>query len=229
VGTNENSDSLNYTGERYLPEIDVPETSYEHWHRYQYASLFVEKKEVLDIACGEGYGSYLLAKTAKRVVGIDISKSVVNQAASKYMLRNLDFKQGSLDAIPIEGSANFDVVVSFETIEHVPGEQQEAFLKEVKRLLKPGGFLLMSTPSKLAYSDIPSYKNEFHVKEFYVDEFRDFLQEHFANVMLVGQGLGEKNQAIRRISNLRFGGWLSTFERRNSASLCPGHLLGCRD
>jgi 2-polyprenyl-3-methyl-5-hydroxy-6-metoxy-1,4-benzoquinol methylase len=235
VGTYENSDSLNYTGERYLPDIDVPETSYEHWHRYQYASLFVEKKEVLDIACGEGYGSYLLAKTAKRVVGIDIDESVINRAASKYMLRNLDFKQGSLDAIPIEGGVNFDVVVSFETIEHVPGEQQETFLKEVKRILKPSGILLISTPSKLAYSDIPSYKNEFHVKEFYVDEFRDFLKEYFANVMLVGQRISpisylwDLEKKTKRFAEFQISASATGF-RPSSDEIVPVYVLAiCSD
>ncbi len=178
---------MKYTGERYLPGIDVPETSYEHWHRYQYATLFVENWEVLDIACGEGYGSYLLAKTAKRVVGIDISEEVVNQATSKYMLSNLLFKQGSIDSFPVEGESLFDAVISFETIEHVDHERQVAFMREVKRVLKPDGFLLVSTPNKLSYSDVPSYQNEFHEKEFYVDEFEGFLRSYFNHVTLVGQ------------------------------------------
>jgi 2-polyprenyl-3-methyl-5-hydroxy-6-metoxy-1,4-benzoquinol methylase len=178
---------MEYTGERFVPGIDAPDTSYEHWHRYQYASLFVQGKDVLDIACGEGYGSYLLAKTANRVVGVDVSRDAVNHAAGRYIRGNLTFREGSLVDVPVDGSANFDVVISFETIEHVPEEGQLAFMNEVKRLLKPSGMLLISTPNKLSYSDIPQYENEFHMKEFYANEFRAFLELHFDHVSLLGQ------------------------------------------
>ena len=177
---------MKYTGERYIPNLESPEISYEHWHRYLYATQFVKGKVVLDIACGEGYGSYLLSETAKYVVGIDISPEVINYAGTKYVRSNLELKVGSVSSIPVDGEAIFDVVVSFETIEHVTEEEQRAFLKEVKRLLRPDGLLIISTPNKLLWSDIPN-KNEFHVKEFYIDEFKEFLGNHFKNVKLMGQ------------------------------------------
>ncbi|MBI5839227.1 MAG: DUF707 domain-containing protein [Chloroflexi bacterium] len=178
---------MEFTGERYIPQLDTPEISYEHWHRYLYASHLVKGKKILDIACGEGYGSYLLAQTAKHVVGVDISVDAINHATSTYNRKNLEFKSGSLVHIPIEKKTVFDGIVSFESVEHISQDSQEIFLKEVKRLLKPNGFLLISTPNKLAYSDVTGYKNEFHIKEFYVQEFQNFLGGFFKHIKLLGQ------------------------------------------
>ena len=178
---------MEFTGERFLPDLKYPEISYEHWHRYLYATQFAKDKTILDIACGEGYGSNLLAQYAKQVVGVDIDPNTIRSASGKYIRRNIEFKVGSLDSFPLHESAFFDSVVSFESIEHITEEQQEAFLLEVKQVLKPEGILLISTPNKLAYSDVPAYRNEFHVKEFYVREFRSFLEKQFKHVKLLGQ------------------------------------------
>lgn len=178
---------MDYTGERYLPEVRSPETSCEHWHRYLYASQFVQDKLVIDIACGEGYGTHLLAESARKVVGVDISAEVIAYAAAKYKRDNLEFLVGSAVAIPLEGEHLFDVFVSFETIEHLDETEQHRFLSEARRLLKPGGLFVVSTPNRLTYSDLPGYKNKFHVREFYVHEFREFLSGYFPEVELLGQ------------------------------------------
>jgi len=178
---------MDFTGERYVPNLDAAEISYEHWHRYLYATQFVKNKVVLDIASGEGYGSDLLAKTAKKVVGVDISEGAIAHANKVYKKDNLKFLVGSVAKIPIEGKGVFDVIVSFETIEHVGKEDQKSFLEEVKRLLKPQGIFICSTPDKKAYSDLPRYKNEFHVKEFYEKEYKSFLGSYFKNIKILGQ------------------------------------------
>lgn len=178
---------MQFTGERYVPNLDWPEISYEHWHRYLYASQFVAGQTVLDVASGEGYGSALLAETAERVVGVDISAETVRFARDKYARPNLEFLCGPADAIPVEGEAIFDWVVSFETIEHLDEEEQSRFMSEVNRLLKPNGVLILSTPNKLFYSDRRSYKNEFHSREFYEQEYVDFLSAFFSTVHIVGQ------------------------------------------
>ena len=113
------SKMLEWTGERYLPWMEDASMNYEHLHRYAYAAEFVQDKRVLDLACGEGYGSYLLARRAAAVVGIDIDKQTVKHARNKYLKSNLDFKVGSITDIPIEGNNVFDVVVCFEALEHV--------------------------------------------------------------------------------------------------------------
>ncbi len=177
---------LEFTGERFVTSYDSPQISYEHWHRYAYAAQWVAGKSVLDMACGEGYGSALLAKTATEVVGMDISPETVAHAEETYCLPNLFFVTAQAGGIPA-GNGVFDVVVSFETIEHVDQNTQQEFLREIKRVLKPDGLLIMSTPNKLIYSDLPKYHNEYHVKEFYFREFKDFLQHYFKGTVFLGQ------------------------------------------
>jgi 2-polyprenyl-3-methyl-5-hydroxy-6-metoxy-1,4-benzoquinol methylase len=183
----ETATSLEWTGERYLPELGSPEISYEHWHRYLFARELVKNKIVLDIACGEGYGSYLLAGNAKKVIGVDIDKNTIEYATSKYNRDNLEFKTGLVEDIPINGSEVFDVIVTFETLEHIEEEQQKKFLAEVARLVNKKGVFIVSTPEKFAYSDERNFKNEFHKKEFYRDEFKAFLGDYFKNIVIFGQ------------------------------------------
>jgi glycosyltransferase involved in cell wall biosynthesis/ubiquinone/menaquinone biosynthesis C-methylase UbiE len=158
---------------------------YEHLHRYAYATQFVQKKRVLDLACGEGYGSYLLARTAECVVGIDIDADAIRRASSTYLKRNLEFKVGSITAVPLEGENLFDVIVCYEALEHV--EDHEKLLKEVKRLLVPDGLFIVSTRNKRITSDQPQYKNPSHVHEFDFQQFRALLDTYFEQVKFLGQ------------------------------------------
>lgn len=183
------SSSSSYSVERYLPEMRDFQISYEHWHRYFFATQFATGKSVLDIACGEGYGTALLAEYAADVTGIDIDTEVIRAAKEKYCSGNISFLQGSVTDIPVEGSAVFDLIVSFETIEHVEEVAQLKFLAEVLRLLRPGGVFIVSTPDKLTYTDQPHYRNTFHVREFYAEEFTSFLKGFFSNVQMLGQDI----------------------------------------
>jgi glycosyltransferase involved in cell wall biosynthesis/SAM-dependent methyltransferase len=176
-----------FTGERYIPRIDWPEISYEHWHRYMFASEFAAGKVVLDLASGEGFGSNLLADRAAKVIGVDISPEAVAHATAHYAKSNLEFRSGPADAVPLYGRQLLDVIVSFETIEHLDERQQIGFSAECKRLLKSDGQLIVSTPNKLLYSDRHEFRNEFHLREFYLDEFVGFLNAHFRHVVLFGQ------------------------------------------
>ena len=135
---------LKWTGERYIPEIEPGIIHYEHLHRYKFAKEFVKDKMVLDLACGEGYGSFLLSATAKEVVGIDINKETITHASSKYLKNNLRFITGSISSIPILEEKIFDVIVCFEAIEHI--KEHDSLIKEVKRLLKDDGIFIVSTP-----------------------------------------------------------------------------------
>jgi ubiquinone/menaquinone biosynthesis C-methylase UbiE len=173
--------------ERYMPSVDSAEISYEHWHRYLYATQFVNDKVVLDIACGEGYGAFLLAKHAKKVIGIDISQEVVFRASNKYIRHNLEFHIGSVAAIPLKVNEAFDIITSFETIEHVSEEDQKKFLLEVKRLLKPNGLFIVSTPNKLTFSDARNCNCKYHIKEFYIQEYKEFLKKFFHHIVILGQ------------------------------------------
>jgi ubiquinone/menaquinone biosynthesis C-methylase UbiE len=176
---------LEWTGERFLPWIKESTIAYEHLHRYAYASTFVKDKRVLDLASGEGYGSEILAASAASVAGIDIDENAVRHAAEKYGRTNLQFISGSITAIPIRDDRSFDVIVCFEAIEHI--EDQEKLLGEVKRLLKPEGLFIVSTPNKVIYHDESGEENPFHVKELYFEEFQRLLAGHFQNIRFLGQ------------------------------------------
>lgn len=167
----------NWTGERLETFVDS-ESTLEHLHRYAIVLELTKDKIVLDIASGEGYGSHLIAGKAREVTGVDISAEVVNQAKAKYKKDNLRFVAGSAFDIPLP-DGYFDVVVSFETIEH--HDQHERMLSQIKRVLKPGGLMIISSPDKLYYSDLRRYHNEFHVKELYENEFKDLVRRHFAH------------------------------------------------
>lgn len=167
--------TLTFTGERFLPEC-AGEMVYEHWQRYLIARKYVQGKRVLDVASGEGYGSNLLAASAASVVGVDVSADAVAHATARYGAANLRFIAASCTQIPLPDQS-FDVIVSFETIEHIT--EHETFLREVNRLLKPDGLFVISSPNRPEYSDKTGYKNEFHVKELDRAELKSLLDPHF--------------------------------------------------
>jgi SAM-dependent methyltransferase len=175
--------NLSWTGERFVPHISG-ETALEHFHRYALAQILAPGKRVLDVACGEGYGSGLLAEKAASVVGIDIDANVVTHAHNKYSRDNLVFRQGECDALPL-ADGSIDLAVSFETLEH--HDKHDAMLRELRRILAPDGVLLISTPDKYYYSDERHYINPFHAKELYADEFRRLIQRYFPYTAFYGQ------------------------------------------
>ena len=174
---------MDNTGERLLTDV-YNEHTIEHLHRYAFALQFVENKQVVDIASGEGYGANLLSSRAHAVIGIDIDNETIEHAKIKYTKNNLSYIQGSAFNIPIE-SSTIDIVTSFETIEH--HDKHEEMLREIKRILKPNGMLIISTPEKLYYSDALNYSNEFHVKELYFDEFKKLINSFFQNSVFLYQ------------------------------------------
>lgn len=183
------------TGER-LEFYDFSDVTVEHLHRYAIANDFVSGKVVLDIASGEGYGSYILSKNALEVIGVDIDIDSVENAKEKYLKKNLKFVVGSADNIPVE-SDSIDVVVSFETIEH-HDKHEEMFL-EIKRVLKQDGILIMSSPDKKYYSEIPQFKNKFHVKELYFHEFELLTKKYFNSARFYVQKAYNMNSIVSNL------------------------------
>ena len=173
------------TGERLIPD-SVNETLYEHLHRYALALEYVENKIILDIASGEGYGSNLLAQKAKQVYGVDISKEVIEHATLTYKQKNLKYLLGEADKIPLSDNS-IEVVVSFETIEH--HDKHEEMMQELKRVLIPGGLLIISSPDKKYYTDEPGFINKFHVKELYSNEFKQLISTYFRHIIFINQKL----------------------------------------
>jgi len=184
----------NWSGERLETHI-YADVSVEHLHRYALAATLAEGKTVVDIASGEGYGSALLAKVADAVTGVDIDPDSVTSASKKYMAGNLTFRQGSADKMPVDDAAA-DMLVSFETIEH--HDRHEEMFKEIRRALRPGGLLIMSSPDKKYYSDIPKKQNPFHVKELYADEFEALCSRHFRHTAFYSQNSANGNSVVTR-------------------------------
>ena len=183
---NKLSDPLEFTGERFTPEC-VREIWYEHFHRYALASRWCANKQILDAACGEGYGSALLAPSAASVVGVDISELAVEHARRRYeQIDNLEFRLADCIDLPFDDN-EFDRVVSFETLEHLA--EQDQLLTEFRRVLKPDGLLILSSPDKATYSDAQNTVNEYHVKELYRDELEMLIARHFPAFQLLGQKL----------------------------------------
>lgn len=179
---------MDFTGERFVPSVDFvgQEIEIEHVQRYRAIADLAAGKIVLDAASGAGYGSRILAERAQLVCGVEIDQEAVSQAKERYGEANLVFVQGSVSSFPFPAET-FDLIVSFETIEHLPEETQRQFLLEIKRALKVGGLLVMSTPDRLIYSDLPNYHNEFHQKEFYREEFTAFLGSNFSHIQFMEQ------------------------------------------
>ena len=176
-------DETKSTGERlYTGYFD--RYSLEHLHRYAVAQSFATGKAVLDIASGEGYGSNLLADVASNVIGVDIDPEIIAHATKRYSKANLKFLQGSTDQIPVAASS-IDVVVSFETLEH--HDRHEEMYSEIKRVLAPGGLLIVSTPDKKYFSDLTGHRNDFHIKELYKEEFISLTRKHFRYFTLSSQ------------------------------------------
>lgn len=164
-----------WTGER-LETTITSEVMLEHLHRYAFAIEISKNKKVLDIACGEGYGSNLMSKSAAEVTGIDIDETTINNASKKYFDKKIRFIKGSILDIPAD-NGYFDLITCFETLEHV--SNHEKVMSELKRVLNPDGIVLISTPEKLNYSDKSNYKNPFHKKELYGGEFKALIKNYF--------------------------------------------------
>jgi ubiquinone/menaquinone biosynthesis C-methylase UbiE len=180
-------------GERFVP-YDSNQIFTEHMHRYYFAKQFVKGLKVLDVACGEGYGSFILAEDAVFVTGVDISNDAIEHASKKYVKNNLNFIQGKAQDIQVE-SNSFDVVISFETIEH--HDQHYEMISEIKRVLSPNGILIISSPDKKYYSELKKYKNPFHIKELYKSEFSALISSNFQYCYNFNQGISIGSFIVR--------------------------------
>ncbi len=172
-----------FTGERLTSALDG-QTQIEHYHRYLFARSLCAGLDVLDVASGEGYGSAQIAQVARSVIGVEYSESTARSAASNFRSHNLRFLQGDARVLPL-ADAGVDAVVSFETIEHFDG--QEAFLSEIRRVLRPDGMVIVSTPDRDIYSPSSAPPNEYHVRELSRVEFVALLRRYFSHVELLLQ------------------------------------------
>ena len=219
---------MKFTGERFIPgEVDEnDEINYEHYNRYKLIQDFVNNKIILDAACGVGYGSKILSKTAKEVYSIDIDVEAIDFAKENYQAKNINFVQSSVTQLPFENEY-FEVIVSFETIEHLNQENQEVFLSEIKRVLKKDGVLIMSTPDKNFYLNQILSHNHYHLNEFNADEFNSFLKEKFIHIDFLYQR-NEVCHVISEANNIVF--YDNSIIESNDTPLYGKYLIGiCSD
>jgi len=176
---------LQLTGERTLP--DVPAENY--WFRrhlvvYEWIGARVIGMRVLDMACGEGYGSEVLSRSATAVLGVDGNPEAHEHARLRYVRQNLRFEWGAVETYGEPGS--LDAVVFLQTIEHV--QDPVAVLEHFKSLLAPCGTVYVSTPNLLTLAPPGAAKssNPWHVREYRADEFRELCATVFGEVEVLG-------------------------------------------
>jgi 2-polyprenyl-3-methyl-5-hydroxy-6-metoxy-1,4-benzoquinol methylase len=174
---------LPLTGERTLP--DVPEENYwfrRHLAVYEWIGARVAGRRVVDMACGEGYGSDLLAASAASVVGVDANPEAHEHARLRYARPNLRFERDLVESF----AEPCDAVVFLQTIEHV--QDAGAILEHFKSMLAPGGVAYVSTPNLLTLAPPGAEKsdNPWHVREYRAHEFRELCEAHFPRVELLG-------------------------------------------
>jgi len=168
--------SENSFSERVVPD-NVPYNFWqEHINRYIFALNYVSNRVVLDVACGTGYGTELISKTAYLAIGLDVSRIALTYA-SKHCRKNshIDFVLADANHLPFR-SGTFEIVVSFETIEHLIHPQD--FLQQIKSVLEINGQLIISTPNgKISSPNRNKPTNPFH--------FREFDRQEFSNLMSI--------------------------------------------
>lgn len=158
----------------------------EHIHRYNEVINRLNGNEfVLDIACGTGYGTFLLSQnTTSNVIGGDLSKDAIKLCHENWSNPNLSYSVMDGVNLPFDDSF-FDVLVSFETIEHT--KKYNKMITEFKRVLKPEGFILLSTPNRVINSPSGIVTNPYHSQEWNYNEFITILKHHFNKIELLGQ------------------------------------------
>lgn len=174
------------TGEQFIPGLSSKRLKDEHLGRYDYFKELCRGKVVLDIACGSGYGSFEISKVAKKVVGVDLSNSVIDYASNNFKKNNLVYLRG--DCADIDLGQKFDVILSFETVEHLNNKAREKYYVNIKKHLSEDGFFILSTPNKKVTSPYTNKPlNKHHILEFTKSRLENELKKHFSIKKWYGQ------------------------------------------
>ncbi|MDX1980818.1 MAG: methyltransferase domain-containing protein [Bryobacteraceae bacterium] len=175
-----------FTGERVIPGQVDADLWNEHYARYLFASRLARGRRVVDLGSGSGYGTAALAESAAHVTGVEISDEAVRYAAERYASPKVEFVNASATETGLE-KGSYDLVVAFEVIEHLSNWAD--LLREAKRLLKPSGQLIISTPNRDYYAESRRLAgpNPYHEHEFDFAEFDQALRELFPHVSLFTQ------------------------------------------
>jgi SAM-dependent methyltransferase len=180
--------------ERIVPgETDEgPAITLAHLARYTFAGKYVGDKDVLDVACGSGYGGPILCDAgARSYLGIDVSPEAISLAEARYRVaQRTRFVRDDACCLSTVPDSSVDTVISFETVEHLP--DPDRFLSNLRRVLRSRGQLIISTPNRAlgsaANSLVSKPTNPFHVREWDQQEFKQLLGQHFEIDEVLGQG-----------------------------------------
>lgn len=165
-------------GAGYLPHIIY------HLVRYKFVTGFLKSTdEILDIACGTGYGTRMLSDFCRHATGVDINPDTVDYAIENYGGANRNFYYE--DILKVKGQ--FDIIVSFETLEHVSKEEGLLAVENLKKCLTPNGILFISTPKKLPKEELSRGRAEFHKYEYTYDNFLGLLNNFFERPIIFSQ------------------------------------------
>jgi 2-polyprenyl-3-methyl-5-hydroxy-6-metoxy-1,4-benzoquinol methylase len=185
---------LELTGERTLPDVPAENYWYQrHLAVYEWIGARAAGLRVLDMACGEGYGSEVLARSAATVVGVDANPEAFEHARLRYARQSLTFERGLVETFGDPGT--LDAVVFLQTIEHV--QDPTAVLTHFRSLLAPGGLAYISTPNLLTLAPPGAEKsdNPWHLKEYRAREFRALCLSVFGTVDVLGLFYARKLRA----------------------------------
>jgi SAM-dependent methyltransferase len=174
---------LALTGERTLPDVPAENYWYQrHLVVYDWVAQRCAGRDVVDMACGEGYGTDVLARRASRVTGVDANPEAYEHAQAKYTRPGVSFVRDLVESY----TEACDAVVFLQTIEHL--QDPGAVLRHFKEILRPGGAAYVSTPNVLTLAPEGAEKSEnpWHVREYRAAEFEQLCREHFDDVELWG-------------------------------------------
>lgn len=171
--------------ERAIPGVTSNLLMQEAMARYKFVLKHLKNDlNILDLACGVGYGTDMLHKDGRNTYGLDIDSDTITYARKQYEGKGVTFLQGNALSTPFKDNY-FDCVVAYEMIEHIA--RPTKLLKEIKRVLKKGGTLFVSTPNSLVQSPNGIYNSPYHVHEYTPDELSALLTKHFSKVNVYGQ------------------------------------------
>jgi len=217
------NNNLDFTGERVVPgKVDITLLE-EHVSRYLFALEFAKGANVLDAACGTGYGCFIMASAAKKVTGIDISSESTEFAKKNYSLSNIEYMTGDIISMPFP-ECSFDLIIAYEIFEHL--KNPEKMLTELYRVAAHNGKIIISTPNAdFLKSSVP---NPFHVKEYRFQEFREIIENNIKGMIRFhGQRKRRKGIAIQKhyLRIKRMLGIGPILKKAKSDVLSPHELL----
>src|SRR5438876_7366584 len=188
-----------------------------HLSAYEEAAKRASGKKVLEIGCNTGYGTKIISRVCRRIIGVDLSASALKVAAERYSGANINYLL--IDGLKLPfADGEFELIISFQVIEHI--SNYDTYLSELKRVLAPAGMVIFTTPNARVRLD-PGMKpwNEFHVREFSAEELGELLRDWFPQVAIQGLSAGNEVYSVeygRVQRNLAEA-------RRNAQALLPSY------